>query len=144
MTFCVIRNPYERLLSEYFFCKRYGSRFIKNTKNFKDFVYYLRDNFKFVLENEENNHLLICHYLPQHKFTHINNECKIDMILRFENLKKHWKFFCYKINKNIKLIKVDQYSSGKKYNYLDYYDDNLKDIVYELYKDDFIIFNYKR
>ena len=142
--FCVVRNPYERLVSEYHFCKRYNSRFIKETKTFKKFVYYLRDNFNYVLENEEKNHFLISHYLPQYKFTHIENKCKIDLILRYENLETDWNKLCKIINKDIKLLKIDKYSSKKKYNYLDYYDYNLKNIVYKLYKDDFLIFNYKK
>lgn len=94
LSFCVIRNPYERLVSDYNMCKRYSSRFVKNISSFKEFVFWLKKNFKTALDNEEKNHFLISHYLPQCKFAHINNKCQVDFVMRFENLQEDWKKLC--------------------------------------------------
>ena len=142
--FCVVRNPYERLVSEYKYCKNYYSRFIKNINSFKEFIFELNSKFNQVLENEENNHHLISHYLPQYKFTHIDSKNSLDFIMKFENLEEDWIKLCENLKINKKLIKVDKYSSKKKYNYLDYYDDKLKEIVYQLYEKDFLLFGYEK
>ena len=142
--FCVVRNPYSRLVSEFHHCKKLGSRFVKNLTNFKSFVYFIRDNFDYILKNEEEKHHLISHYLPQNKFIYVNNDCKMDLVMKFENINEDWQILCKKININRKLIKDDKYSSGKKYNYKDYYDDELRNIVYNLYKDDFELFHYSK
>lgn len=81
-----------------------------------------KKNFKTVLNNEEKNYFLVSHYLPQYRFTHIENEYKIDK----------------------KLIHSDKHRSKNKYNYEDYYTPQLKKIVYELYEQDFIKFNYPK
>ena len=143
--FCVVRNPYERLASEFNHCKSRGSRFIKKHKTFKDFVYYLRDNFHVVENNETINHHLISHYLPQYKFTHHKGICMMDFVIRFETLKKDWLKLCQIKGLDLhELHKSQKYSSKKKYNYKHYYTDELRNIVYKLYKKDFEIFNYSR
>ena len=78
-------------------------------------------------------------------FTHNYKKKKIvDDIFKLENIQNEWKIICNKLQINLDLIKTEKNATQFKYNYEEYYDDELKNIVYDLYKDDFEIFNYNR
>ena len=144
-SFTIVRNPYSKLVSEYHYCKYQYSRLIKNLDTFESFIYELKDKFKDIIRDKECNHLYVSHYLPQYYFTHNYKKKQIiDDIFKLENINEDWNIICSKLNIKKDLIKVEKNSTNHKYNYEDYYDDDLKNIVYELYKDDFEIFDYKK
>lgn len=146
--FSVIRNPYARLVSEYHYCKYQYSRLIKNLNTFNDFVYELKEKFDYILKNKESNHLYVSHFLPQYLFTHNYRKqplIPMENIYKLENIKDDWNKIKTKLNIDVDLKHTEKNASKFKYNYEDYYpSQELKEIVYELYKDDFIIFDYDK
>jgi hypothetical protein len=97
------------------------------------------------LKNKEKDHLYVSHYLPQYLFTHNYRKIKIvNKIYKLENLNEEWSNICKILQIDKELIKTEKNASKFEYNYQDYYDDELKSIVYEMYKDDFEIFNYEK
>ena len=67
----------------------------------------------------------------------------VDKVYKLENIKEDWVDICKNLNIDIELEKTEKNSSKFEYNYEDYYNEELKDIVYELYEDDFIISDIK-
>ena len=68
----------------------------------------------------------------------------MENIYKLENIKEDWNKIKTK-NISIDLKHTEKNSSKFKYNYEIYYpSQELKEIVYELYKDDFIIFDYEK
>ena len=115
--FTIVRNPYDRIVSWYFFIKKLNN--LTNTT----FREYAKTN---VLKSAEI-------LKPQHEW--IDDTVKT---LSFENLEKELSDF---FNKKIKLKTINK---SKHKHYLDYYNQETLDIVYERYKEDFEKFNYKR
>lgn len=128
----VVRNPYDRLVSEYHFCE--GS--VKIHKDFNNFV-----RTALALEEYKRNWLYDGHLETQTSFL-INekgNFSSIDKIFKFEDLNT-----CFDYLNNItgKIYKPHARRSNNRDSYEKYYTPELKELVYNFYKEDFINFNY--
>lgn len=143
-TLSVVRNPYDRLVSAYFFLKQGGmnkykadgvmSDYINN--NFKDFDSFVR----FYISHERFGEYP--HFLSQVSFLK-NRKGKIDIdyIAKLESLESDINEFCNKYNENIELMHINM-SERKSYD--EYYTEELKEIVYEKYKEDFELLGYSK
>ena len=116
--FTIVRNPYDRILSFYFWSK--GKK--DQVFNRNEFINFIKNNDSF-----------------QHKY--IDNTFHI---IYFENLIDELKNIeCFK-----DIVDFDNYptlnaSSNSKKNYIKIFDKELKDLVFNKYKKDFELFGYK-
>lgn len=116
--FAIVRNPYDRMLSFYFWAKGRNNQ----TFNRNEFIKFIKRNNSF-----------------QHKY--IDNTF---YIIHFENLIDELKNIeCFK-----EIIDFNNYptlnaSSNSRKNYNEILDKNLKDLIYKKYKKDFELFGYE-
>jgi Sulfotransferase family len=135
--FTVVRNPYQRIVSECF-CK-WGGRFKKNkNKPFgtaEEFNDYITDR---VSVCEDNDYF---HFTPQYFYTHdADGRQVVDHILRFENLETEFNELMAHYGLNIPL-NIQENSSIKSFSVADISRGNL-DLINEKYFQDFTRFGY--
>lgn len=122
--FTIVRDPYTRTVSYYNYIKRSGWN-----PTFEDFVKNKMSNNEIKVPNA---------WVPQTKWIYQNNECLIDNIFKLEdNLEQQINSF---LNINCSLTKenVSTYD-----NYMQYYNQDLLDLVTEYFSDDFKLLGYK-
>ena len=116
--FCVIRNPYDKMVSSYFFNK--------SKLSFKEFV--------------KRNHCV--------SNIIIDNKNVCDYCIRFENLEEDIKIVCKKLkldSYDLSLLpryKIVNTGESKRKHWSEYYDDETKRIVYDKHKIEFELFGY--
>ena len=137
--FAFVRNPWDRILSAYFWYKGGGVqnkadkmigknlpwRFKKFIKNYEKFI-------------SEHDNELSPHFLPQVQI--INNPNELDFIGKFENLEKDFSYVCKELG--LANIKLPHSNKSKHKPYWRYYDKTTKDIVASIFKKDIEVFNY--
>lgn len=140
INFLVVRNPYDRILSE-LFCPWVGI-ILNNTTPTKDEINeYLNKK----LNNYLKNHNTLFnggHYALQYSYAYDNNNILIvDEILKLETLDEDLKKLNKNYNLNLIIDKNKTNKSSKKYQVSDLTDENIE-IINEVYKLDFEMFQY--
>lgn len=130
-----VRNPYSRLVSEYHhIINKQKFKALKPFKTFREFVMQLQ---QIMPKISAIPHIKKSHLIPQWQFVYDGDKMIVDFIGRFENIEKDFANVS-----DIPLPHSKRFASNKPYNYRDYYDEELRKIVYEIYKEDFVRFNY--
>lgn len=112
--FTVIRNPWDRAISYYF---RYMN--VWNRKTFIDLLENLIPMRFYVCEDVRGNSTL---------------DENIQYILRFEYLQEDFNYCCDGLE--LPRLKLPKLNSSKHEHYSEYYDEELKQIVYEKFRED--------
>lgn len=139
ISFAFVRNPYDRFLSSYHFYKDIytGKRGVNieigKYKSFNDFCLNFK-NFKYKNDLQ---------FIEQKKFLYNTENKKIvNFIGKFENLDDEWKKLCDLLE--IEYDKLPIKNASKHKNWEEVYDDKMKNIVYNLFSEDFECFGYEK
>ena len=135
--FSFVRNPFSKCVSEYKW-----DRIVCKPMDFKSWV-------KFELSNLINNsrsksihERRRMHNTPQHDFIYdTDDQLLVDFVGKFENLQKDFDTACGKIG--IPQQQLPHALKSKTKHYTEYYDDETREIVAELYAKDIELFEYK-
>ena len=120
--FAFVRNPWDRLLSFYYFKKHNALNKIPQDMAFK---YFLSSN---------KRH-------PIDQYSYIDGFGDFSFVGRFENLQQDFNIVCDKIG--IPQQQLPHRNKTKHKHYTEYYDDETKQIVAEKYAKDIEYFGYK-
>lgn len=125
--FAVIRNPWSRLVSEYFYLK---PRLNLSNDVKKELIYLADHNTTGIYGN---------HCLQQNIYVK-NNHVTLDDVFKFEDLHVEWKNISSRLAVNADLPVINR-SNNK--HYTEYYDDESKQIIASKYEADIKTFNYE-
>ena len=140
--FTFVRNPWDRFVSTFFYLK-------KNEKNEKvlniarkkvsdhSFTSFVKK--KLHLEKTEFDEFYFIHFRPQIHF--LESLDNIDFIGRFENLHEDFDTICDKIG--MPRQQLPHFNKTKHKSYTEYYDEETKQIVAEVFTKDIEYFGYK-
>lgn len=136
-TFCFVRNPWDRLLSQHRYFVRKEIISGQNT----DFNYWATKKINKALEfdplRKQNKHFYpACDWM---KDKH-NNLLLPDFIGKFENVEKDFQFICEKLNWKAELKTMN--IAPEKLSYQNYYNNELNDLVHLFFKEDIERFGY--
>lgn len=138
--FSFVRNPWDRLVSTYFFLARGGmdtadarwaSQALPAYSGFGDFVRRWVD---------EQNVQTWVHFVPQHQFVcDTSGALMMDFLGRMESIETDFEHVAAKLGCTEELKKVN---TGNQEHYSHYYDDETREIVRRVYRRDIELFGY--
>ena len=121
--FTIVRNPYDKLVSEYLYTNH------KCHMTFENFIKYAFNLSKFERHVEFDSHLN-----TQSSFVYESNKLLVDKVFKFENINDVFSW--------LQLSVVHFNSTNRVTPWQEYYTPELMQLVYNFYKQDFDNFNY--
>ena len=147
--FCIVRNPFSRILSEYIYLYKYSKQFKQIPIEEFCSIRVFNENLENLIGDFEHNQChLNCHGLPQYDFVYdINGDLVCDHVLRFEHLEEEFTALMELYGLVIPLIHYNQreHCNGKNGEHelkmADISASN-RQLIIDLYSKDFLHFNY--
>jgi hypothetical protein len=134
-TFSFVRNPYDRVISEYFWNQNKSVGKIKKSEDYKDFIFWFKSFYKNINSD---------HKLPQYKFICDDEDnILVDTLGRVENFKEDFLNIIFKITKEKSESKFEKPNYKTEKFRESYLTDEVVSVINEIYQKDFEIFNYK-
>ncbi|HED4593320.1 TPA: sulfotransferase family 2 domain-containing protein [Campylobacter jejuni] len=142
-SFAFVRNPFDRMVSAFHYLKKGGGNdYDKNwaNENLKDFDTF--EQFVLALQNKNVKDKILSwqHFTPQYKFIcDENKNILVNFIGKLENINNDFKIVKNELNFDRNLIHSN---SSKHEIFSNYYNEKTYNIIAELYKEDFALFDY--
>ncbi len=137
--FSIVRNPYDRLLSEYYWTPipNVGYKKGGDKSTFLKYVLYVVKN-KYYFTNRYNDH-----FIPQYLFVYDEKKkLLVNQLFRYEDLDWVKEFLKKKLNIKNDMRHLNATKTGPMEKVA--WTDEEKEIIYAIYKNDFILFNYPK
>lgn len=135
--FCVMRNPWDKMVSLYFFQKSQK----KKLPDFKEWLIGLAQKY------EKHINLIEKRGNPvDGEIYTINGNFVCDSYIRFEKLQQDLQEVCQRLELEVNLDQLENYKSGVREagkSYMDYYDDETQKVVSDMFVKEIEHFNYK-
>lgn len=141
-TFTFVRNPWDRLVSAYFFLKNGGisrsdalwaEKNMTGYTNFNAFVTDLRNKREIVRST---------HFIPQHEFIcGDGHNIEVDFIGRFERINRDFVHICNKLDMTAELMYANRTQGRRDYRH--YYTDETAEITGKIYEKDIKLLGYE-
>ncbi|MCW1872674.1 sulfotransferase family protein, partial [Campylobacter jejuni] len=142
-SFAFVRNPFDRMVSAFHYLKKGGGNdYDKNwaNENLKDFDTF--EQFVLALKNKNIKDKILSwqHFTPQYKFIcDENKNILVNFIGKLENINNDFKIVKNELNFDRNLIHSN---SSEHEIFSNYYNEKTYNIIAELYKEDFALFDY--
>jgi len=154
-TFCVCRNPYDRLLSAYKngkdFCSHKQFPYFVEFDKYNSFEEFCHDEknpflYKYVIQSNRNDipakRVQHIHFLSQSHWVVVDDKIMVNRVLQYEHLDVQWKQLL--IDLDLDHVDLPKHNKSDHLNWTKYYTSRIANIVYNYYEEDFIRFGYNR
>lgn len=129
--FSIVRNPYDRLLSEYYWSPVIGyKKGHTKTEFLKHVIYIVRHQLYYT-------NIYFDHFIPQYKFVYDQKKLQVHHLFKFEDMEWIKKYLSKKLNISSEFPCFNRTETEKE----EWTDDERK-IIYKLYQEDFKRFGY--
>lgn len=130
--FTIVRNPWDRVVSAFFYLKKHASRLPMDIKSMK-FEHFVMN----VLQ--KHGTALDAHFEPQFPKAFYDGNCFVDFIARMENIESDWKTIAQSISAPSEL---PHRNKSKHKDYRSYYGPKPVEVIRDLYSEDIDKFGY--